>query len=345
MDVEAADQTILFAGELDDPWVGLIVTSISHVAGVRTVNVRGPIPARLSGEDEPLRTVVIHRCRLSQIDVTRIEGYRQENRSQLRPEIILCYSPYVRYAELERCSQAVDLLIPEASAVDILPSLLGRDVNSPAAISGDSHRTSIRVEVISTNHELRATLIEICLAAGFGALDSSDAAFAPDPLRSYRERSGAALIRKEWPHPVVTVWDVPVLDAGWPELIEHRSRLGPVIALLGFADRATVGLAGAKGAAACLDLPFNAMDLIDVLDRVSRALLDDREPPVPVRLESPHAVPPPHVSRSGEPRGTHRGMGARSPRVVAPAPGKARLPADPESTSGTGAVARRANDA
>ena len=37
-----------------------------------------------------------------------------------------------------------------------------------------------------------------------------------------------------------------MLEAGWPELIEHRSRLGPVIALLGFADRATVGLARAR---------------------------------------------------------------------------------------------------
>ena len=45
MEVETADQTILFAGELDDPWVGLIVASISHVAGVRTVDVKGPIPA------------------------------------------------------------------------------------------------------------------------------------------------------------------------------------------------------------------------------------------------------------------------------------------------------------
>ena len=136
MDVEAADQTILFAGELDDPWVGLIVASISNVAGVRTVDVKGPIPARLSSDDERLRTVIIHRCRLSQIDVSRIEGYRQENRSKCRPEIILCYSPYVRYAELERCSQAVNLLIPEASAVDILPSHLGRDVDRPAGDSG-----------------------------------------------------------------------------------------------------------------------------------------------------------------------------------------------------------------
>ena len=121
---------------------------------------RGPIPARLPGDDERLRTLIIHRCRLSQIDVSRIEGYRQENRSKCRPEIILCYSPYVRYAELERCSQAVNLLIPEASAVDILPCHLGRDVDRPAATPAHSHRKSIQVEVISTNHALRATLLE-----------------------------------------------------------------------------------------------------------------------------------------------------------------------------------------
>ena len=217
-------------------------------------------------------------------------------------------------------------------------------VDRSAATPAHPHRKSIQVEVISTNHALRATLLEICLAAGFGALDSSDAAFTPHSLRSSRARSGAVLTRNERPHPVVTVWDVPVLEAGWPELIEHRSRLGPVIALLGFADRATVGLARARGAAACLDLPFNVVDLIDVLDRVSRPMLDEREPAVPVRLESPHAVPPPHVSRSGKLRGRHRGIGAHAPNVVTPAPGKARQPADPEAWSGPAAVARRRND-
>jgi hypothetical protein len=344
MDVEATDQTILFAGALDDPWVGLIVASITNVAAVRTVDVKGPIPVRLSGDDEHLRTVIIHRSRLSQIDLSRIERYRQENRPKRRLEIILCYSPYVRYAELERCSQAVDLLIPEATAVDILPSHLGRDVDGPAAAQPQSHRKSTQVEVISTNHALRATLLEICLAAGFGAVDSSDAAFTAHSLRSSRVRSGAALIRNEWPHPVVTVWDVPVLEAGWPELIQHRSRLGPVIALLGFADRATVGLARARGAAACLDLPFNVVDLIDVLDRVSRPLLDEREPPVPVRLEPSHAVPPPHVSRSGKLRGRHREIGAHAPSVGTPAPKKARQSADRDASAGTAAVARRRND-
>jgi hypothetical protein len=344
MDVEAADQTILFAGALDDPWVGLIVASITNVAAVRTVDVKGPIPVRLSGDDERLRTVIIHRSRLSQIDLSRIEGYRQENRSKLNLEIILCYSPYVRYAELERCSQAVNLLIPEASAFDILPLHLGRNLDRSAATPDLSHRKSTQVEVITTNHALRATLLEICLGAGFGALDSSDSAFTLHSLRSSRARAGAVLSRNDWRHPVVTLWDVPVLEAGWPELIEHRSRLGPVIAMLGFADRATVGLARARGAAACLDLPFNVVDLVDVLDRVSRTLLDEREPPAPARLESPHIVPAPHLSRSGKIGGRHRGVDAHAPSVATSGPCKALQPADPEAWTVPAAVARGRND-
>jgi hypothetical protein len=137
---------------------------------------------------------------------------------------------------------------------------------------------------------------------------------------------------------------VPVLEAGWPELIEHRSRLGPVIALLGFADRATVSLATARGAAACLELPFNVLDLIDVLDRVSRPMLIGGEPSGHARLESPHAVPPPHVSRVGKVRGRHRGIGVHAPSLETPAPNKARQPIDPEARSEAGAVAGRRND-
>jgi hypothetical protein len=344
MDVEAVDQTILFAGELDDPWVGLIVTSISNVAPLRTLDVNGPIPSRLYGDDECPGTVIIHRSRLSQADVSRIEGYRQENQSKLGPEVILCYSPYVRYAELERCSQAVDLLIPEASAVDILPCHLSRDVQDPAAAPGHVHRGSIKVEVISTDHALRATLQEICQAAGFGSLGGSDAIFDPPSSRSSRARSGATLIPNAKPRPVVTVWDIPVLEAGWPDLVEHRSRLGPVIALLGFADRATVGLARARGAAACLDLPFNVRDLIDVIDRVSQPMLTAREPRDHGRFESPHAVPPPHVSRAGKVRGRHRRIGAHAPSVGTPTPNQARHAAYPEAGSEPRSVAGRRND-
>ena len=48
MDVEAADQTILFAGELDDPWVGLIVrTPKPPSTSIDVHNVgRGVSPAK-----------------------------------------------------------------------------------------------------------------------------------------------------------------------------------------------------------------------------------------------------------------------------------------------------------
>jgi FixJ family two-component response regulator len=344
MHQETANRNILFAGELDDPWVGLIVTSISSVVPVRTVDVRGPMPERLTGDDEYPRSVIIHRLRLSLADVCRIEAYRQTHRSKLRPEMILCYSPYVRYAELERCAQAVDLLIPEASAVDVLPCHLSRDVEPKEATPDHPQRRLIQVDVVSTDHALRTTLQEICLAAGFGKPEGSDTAFTAHSLHSCGVRSGAALLSDMRPHPVVTVWDVPVLDAGWPELIEHRSRLGPVIALLGFADRAMVGLARSRGAAACLELPFNVADLIDVLDRVSRPMLAERDAPGPDPRESHQAVPAPHVSRMGKVRGRHRSIGAHPPSLRAPGPNQARQPADPEAGSRPGAVARRRND-
>ncbi len=41
-------------------------------------------------------------------------------RTNTMPRVILCFSPYVRYAELERCSRGVDVAIPEAIAVETL---------------------------------------------------------------------------------------------------------------------------------------------------------------------------------------------------------------------------------
>ena len=55
-----------------------------------------------------------------------------------------------------------------------------------------------------------------------------------------------------------------------------------MVALLGFADRATVGQARAHGASACLELPFDLADLVFVLDRLAAP-----------RIEPAHEVPPP----------------------------------------------------
>ena len=87
---------------------------------------------------------------------------------------------------------------------------------------------------------------------------------------------------------VLTIWDVPVLEPGWPEQLERRARLtGPLIALFGFADRASVGLARARGAEACLELPFEIDDVLFLIDRAVKT----RPPeswPMPARFEPPH---------------------------------------------------------
>ena len=43
---------------------------------------------------------------------------------------------------------------------------------------------------------------------------------------------------------------MPVLESEWPTRLASLARLGPVVALLGFADRSTVTLARRQGAAA-----------------------------------------------------------------------------------------------
>ena len=68
---------------------------------------------------------------------------------------------------------------------------------------------------------------------------------------------------------------MPLLEPDWSQRLERRSRAtGPVIALFGFADRETVTLAKACGAIACLELPYDVDDLIDVIDRAA-----ERSPP------------------------------------------------------------------
>ncbi|MEJ7639102.1 MAG: hypothetical protein WKF75_14300 [Singulisphaera sp.] len=63
-----------------------------------------------------------------------------------------------------------------------------------------------------------------------------------------------------------------------------------MVALLGFADRATVGQARAHGASACLELPYDLADLVFVLDRLaaSRAVPAHEVPPPPAAARRRH---------------------------------------------------------
>src|SRR5205823_12963765 len=99
------------------------------------------------------------------------------------------------------------------------------------------------------NEDLRHVLADTCAEAGYPVA----------PARDWSEVGQGGL----------AVWDVPVLEPDWPRLLGREARSRPVVAMLGFADRAMVGLARDRGAAACLDLPCDPADLIFVLDRLT----------------------------------------------------------------------------
>jgi DNA-binding NarL/FixJ family response regulator len=111
----------------------------------------------------------------------------------------------------------------------------------------------------------------------------------------------------------MTLWDIPVLEPDWPRLLEERTQLGPVVALLGFADRATVRQARASGAAACLDLPVDVNDLVHVIERVNRKLRSELGTRSESRIEPAHAVPPAPASRAKRGRAAIRQRQMRPP--------------------------------
>ncbi|MGA7496234.1 MAG: hypothetical protein WBX00_05830 [Isosphaeraceae bacterium] len=301
--MDATGPTIRFVGDLGDPRVMEILGSISDLSEVHAVMCVGDVPDRLFGPDQPPRLLIVHRTRLSQADAARIEQWRPVPRVHALPRVILCFSPYVRYAELERCSRGVDLAISEATAVETLSRhvsrlLEGRDEPPRADPAADC----LPVQVISSNHELRAVLSEICLAEGFKV--SSGREFTA-------QWQGRAAGADRAANQMLTLWDIPVLEPDWPRLLEERTKLGPVVALLGFADRATVGQARASGAAGCLDLPLDVNDLVHVIERVNRKFRADSSSKTEGRIEPAHAVPPAPVSRAKRGRAAIRQREAR----------------------------------
>jgi hypothetical protein len=157
----------------------------------------------------------------------------------------------------------------------------GRPPHSPAP--------SFRIEVASSNDELRLALAEACSRAGFrvGPIDDravGDSTWSRAPAGSSVER-------------VLTIWDVPVLEPDWPERLERRSlATGPLVAVFGFATRTTVAEAKSRGAVACLELPYHVDDLLDVVDRSARSIPKDNWPLL-ARAEAPHVLPPRPRSR------------------------------------------------
>ncbi len=288
--MDATGPTVRFAGDLDDPWVKEILGSIADHPGLHAVMCGDEMPDRLFEPDQPPRLLILHRSRLSLADAARIEQWRLPARTNTIPRVILCFSPYVRYAELERCSRGVDVAIPEAIAIETLSRHVSRLLGPPdEPRSGARVRHCLPMQVVSTNREFQAILTEICLAEGFEV--SINAVPAP-------EGQGRAAGMDRDSAPILSILDVPVLEPEWPRLIEERSRLGPVIALLGFADRATVRQARTAGAAACLDLPVDSNDLVYVIERVNRKWRSAPRTKTGRRAEPAHTLPPALGSRA-----------------------------------------------
>jgi CheY-like chemotaxis protein len=262
--VDAADPSVWFVGDLDDPWVASIAEALP--AGSRRIACNHDLPddwpaasSRVLGAP---RVIVLHRALLGPCDADRLARLRTVVMPS--PRVILCVGPHARHFELERwmARGLIDAVIPEAIARETL----ARHLESAGSASRRPIGPRPRVAVVSGNWELRRTLTDTLESLGYPASSARD--------WSEAEPTGPAL------------WDVPLLEPDWTRALARRSERGPVVVLLGFADRALVGQARARGAAACLELPYDRLDLGHVLDRVTAA-----------RVEPAHAFPPSPASR------------------------------------------------
>jgi hypothetical protein len=279
----ASPSEIWFFGDLNDAWVANIALALPESHGVIRIDCSGEATIPAAGAENPPRLIVMHRPRFVPADVQRLKSWHDSAGPGDRPALIVCVGPYIRYEELERYSGLVDLVLSEATAAEVLPRHAARllDARQGRAPRGEGH--PFRILVASSSAELCSTLAEACAAAGYHAEPAEEHKLgARIPGRN--ERAGGS-------ETILTIWDVPLSD-DWSERLErHALSVGPVVALMGFADRTAVALARSRGAFACLELPLNLDDLIDAIDRFSRSL--PLEPPgPPARAEPAHLLPP-----------------------------------------------------
>jgi hypothetical protein len=254
MDDPRAD--ILFVGDLDDPCVSAIADALP--ASALRLNTPSDLPDTWPELASTIRSLVIHRSILTAPDAERLRRLR--NSAGGGPRVVLCYGPHTRYHHLVRWSTLADVILPEATA----PDVIGRHVGDGTA-TAERRSAAAPISVVSSNHELRFMLADIC----------RDAGYTPAPARDWTEAAPDGLV----------LWDVPILETDWLATLARQARSHTVITLLGFADRVTVSLARERGAAACLDLPCDVADLTFVLDRIAACR-------VRVITDAAHAAPP-----------------------------------------------------
>ncbi len=121
----ASASPVGFIGDLDDPWISAIADAISTSRPVHRLDCTGYLPERPFEQVPTPRAIVIHRHKLSPRDAERIAEWRTRA-GEAAPRLIVCISPYVRYAELEPWTGLVDLVVSEATAADVLPGRIVR---------------------------------------------------------------------------------------------------------------------------------------------------------------------------------------------------------------------------
>ncbi len=275
---DASPCAIGFIGDLNDPWVFAIADALSMSREVVRVNHAGSLPAWPFEGARPPRAVVIHRHKVGPTDAERLREWRSAADRPAR--LVLCVSPYVRYEELERWSSLVDFVISEGVAADVLPGQLARRLDGCGRRRPSSSSLSaVRIEIAGGDDELCRVLVDACVQSGYSARQVGEHEIGGHPHPRPRDRTDSGGQR------VLTIWEVPVLEPGWPQRLEWRAhRTGPVIGLAGFADRAIVARAKGAGAVACLELPCDLDDLVDAVDRAVSSTPAD-EWPIPARIE------------------------------------------------------------
>ena len=307
--MDESHAAIWFVGDLNDAWVASIADALPAAYGVVRIDSGAePSPGRPAGRDRSPRLIVVHRQTLAPRDAQWLKEWRPAAVSTTSPALILCVGPYVRYEELERYSGLVDLVLSEATAADVIPRhvarlLDGRPTRPPRAEADPP----VRVLVASGNSELCHTIAEACAAAGYAVEKAGDEEVGNrPPAGNEHSRSGETLL---------TVWDVPVLEEWAERLKRHARNTGPIVALMGFPDRNMVAVAKSKGAIACLELPLNLDDLVDVIERFASSLARDPHPAAP-RAEPPHTLPPrPRRQLAGERTSTNSTEWPAPPRM------------------------------
>lgn len=276
---DASPCPVGFIGDLTDPWVANIAGAIGDVRPLHRVACAGPLSDRPFGDADIPRAVVVHRHQLGAADAARIESWRTAAGDRAW-QLVLIVSPYVRYEDLERWSGLVDMVVSEAVAAEILPGRLSRRFDGTGRGRPGSNGSAFRIEVVGDG-ELGRALVDACRQAGYDTRPADD-----------HEAGGSVDRRPTATERVLTICEIPVLEPDWAgRLGERASRTGAVIALAGFADRAVVTRAREAGAVACLELPCDLDDLIDVVDRVAGRMSTDPRP-IPARAELPHRLPP-----------------------------------------------------